>query len=53
MVTFMVSLTFGAGSANAFPNNPCLPAVSRGTARGVSLAQLFLLLLPALARPIV
>jgi hypothetical protein len=53
MVIFMVSLMFGAGSANAFPNNPCLPAVSRGTARGVSLAQLFLLLLPALARPIV
>ena len=40
-----VTLTFGAGSAYAFPNGPCIPAASQNEASGLSQVQLFLLLL--------
>lgn len=53
MGIFMVSLTFGTGSACAFPNGPCMPAASQRAESGISRVQLLLLLLPALARTIV
>jgi hypothetical protein len=53
LVTLTVSLAFGSGSAYAFPNNPCAPTKDQSTASSISKLQLFWLLLPALARPIV
>lgn len=48
MAMLAVSLTFGMGSAYAFPTGPCIPTASRGAAGGISKVQLFFLLLPTL-----
>jgi len=53
MAMLAVSLMFGPGSAYAFPSGPCNPAKSQVPANGISKGQLFLLMLPALVRPIV
>lgn len=47
-----VTLTFGPGSAYAFPTGPCAPTAVQSTSSGLSQVQLFLLVLPALARAV-
>ena len=53
LVTLTVRLTLGPGRAYAFPVNPCVQTAGQSTASGPSQLQLFWLLLPALASPIV
>jgi hypothetical protein len=57
-----LTLTFGPGTAyaypqdpvrvQAFPNSPCARTAFQSTTRGLSQAQLFLLLLPVLVNTV-
>lgn len=53
MATFALSLTIGASGAYAFPSGPCIQPAAQAMTHGLPQAQLFWLLLTALARPIV
>lgn len=47
-----VTLTFGPGSAHAFPSGPCISRADQSAASGLTQAQLFLLLTPVLVNAV-